>query len=93
MFDVILAKQYGAGVVKVVQRGLLRVYVYDERGHRHHRPHCHVYWPDGASVVDLEQPRLLAGSDPPAAAWELLRDHWETLKRAWDELNQEGASS
>lgn len=76
-------------MVKVIQGGRIRVYVYDERGHRHHRPHCHVYWPDGACVVDLEQERLLSGLTPPAAAWELVRDHWEELIRAWNRLNRE----
>jgi hypothetical protein len=84
-----LTGRYGAGVVKVVQRGRIRVYVYDERGHRHHRPHCHVYWPDGACVVDLDNERLLSGLDPPEVAWELLRDHLEELRRAWDILNHE----
>jgi Domain of unknown function (DUF4160) len=84
--------RYGAFVVKVVQRGRIRVYVYDERGHRHHRPHCHVYWPGGACVIDLEQGKLLVGPLPPAAAWELFRDHIEELQRAWDLLNQERTS-
>lgn len=80
---------YRRFVVKVVERGRIRVYVYDERGHRHHRPHCHVYWPGGASVVDLDDGRLLVGQAPPPAAWELLRGHWEELRRAWDVLNHE----
>jgi hypothetical protein len=76
-------------VVKVVQGGRIRVYVYDERGHRHHRPHCHIYWPGGACVVDLDGALLLAGPNPPAAAWELIRNHWDELKLAWNLLNQE----
>jgi len=80
-------------VVKVVQRGRIRVYDYDERGHRHHRPHCHVYWPGGACVVDLEQERLLSGPDLPAAAWGLLREHFEELRHAWNLLNQDRTST
>jgi hypothetical protein len=79
-------------VVKVVQRGRIRVYVYDERGHRHRRPHCHVYWPDGACVVGLEDRRLLIGNELPAAAWILLQEYWEELHRAWMLLNQESSS-
>ena len=88
-FDDLQSRQYGASVVKVVQRGRIRVYVYDERGHRHHRPHCHVYWPDGACVFDLEHVRLLSGINPPLAAWEIVREHLDELKRAWDLLYQE----
>jgi hypothetical protein len=76
-------------VVKVIQRGRIRVFVYDERGHRHHWPHGHVYWPDGACVVDLVRQQLFSGMVPPAAAWALIRDHWDEIQRAWEFLNQE----
>lgn len=76
-------------MVKVIQRGRFRVYVYDERGHRHHRPHCHIYWPNGASVIDLETGQVLVGHDPPPAAWSLLSEYMDELRRAWELLNQE----
>lgn len=74
-------------MVKVVQRGRIRIYVYEEIGHRHHLAHCHVYWPDGAAIFGLDQIEQLAGAIPPATAAELLHDHLDELRAAWDHLN------
>jgi hypothetical protein len=78
--------------VRVVQRGRIRIYVYQEVGHRHHLAHCHLYWPGGACVVGLDQFEVLAGVDPPVAAWELLREYLVEVKLAWKQLNPERAS-
>lgn len=74
-------------MVKVAQRGRYSVYVYDERGERHHRPHCHVRWPDGEARVALPTLELLAGDDLPAAARELVEEHAVDLHEAWNRLN------
>ena len=76
-------------MVKVVQRGRFAVYVYAERGERHHLPHCHVYWPDGESVVSLRDGELLRGDAVPAAARRLVREHLSEIRRAWASLNPE----
>ncbi|MDP9365587.1 MAG: DUF4160 domain-containing protein [Chloroflexota bacterium] len=76
-------------MVKVVQRGRFSVYVYVERGERHHLPHCHVYWSDGESVVSLRDAELLRGDPVPPAARTLVREHLRDIRRAWDRLNPE----
>ncbi len=74
-------------MVKVAQRGRFSVYVYDERGERHHRPHCHVRWSDGEARVALPTLERLAGDELPAAARKLVEDHAADLAAAWDRLN------
>lgn len=79
-------------MVKVVQRGRFGVYVYAERGERHHLPHCHMYWSDGESVVSLRDGELLRGDDVPAAARRLIQAHLGEIRRVWDSLNPEDAA-
>jgi hypothetical protein len=74
-------------MVKVVQRGRFRVYVWPERGQQHHLPHCHVFWSDGESVVALDTSQVLAGPDLPAEARDLIREHRSRIRRAWRRLN------
>jgi hypothetical protein len=74
-------------MVRVVQRGRFSVYVYDERGERHHRPHCHVLWSDGEASVDLRTLDVLAGDALPALARRLVEDHEADITAAWDRLN------
>lgn len=76
-------------MVKVVQRGRFGVYVYVERGQRHHKAHCHVQWPDGAAVVGLRQRERLAGDELPAAAWDLVRESLDEIIDMWNRLNPE----
>jgi hypothetical protein len=78
---------YRTSVVRVVQRGRFSVYVYAEAGQPHHQPHCHVYWRDGESVVDLVRLSVLAGQPLPPAARELIRDHLVDITNAWTLLN------
>lgn len=77
-------------MVKVVQRGAVRIYVYQESGHRHHLPHCHVYWPGGACVIALGDVRVLVGGEPPEDAWRLVRDNIDDLRAAWERLHPRG---
>jgi hypothetical protein len=74
-------------VVKVVERGRFRVYVYEEIDERHHLPHCHVFWADGRSVVRLDRLELLAGRPLPRAARELLQEYQDDLLDAWARIN------
>jgi hypothetical protein len=74
-------------VVRVVQRGRFSVYVYDERGERHHEPHCHVRWSDGEATVGLRTLNVLAGAALPALARRLVEDHEAEINAAWDRLN------
>lgn len=76
-------------MVKVVERGRFRVYVFDERGQPHHLPHCHVLWSDGKSVVSIDDLAVLAGNTLPAAARALLQEHQAEIHRAWQRLNGE----
>lgn len=76
-------------MVKVAQRGRFGVYVYVERGHRHHEAHCHVLWPDGAAVVALRTRERLAGDALPAAANALVRESIGEIVAGWNRLNPE----
>jgi len=76
-------------VVKVVERGRFRVYVYSEQGQRHHRPHCHVYWDGTSSVVGLVDYAVLRGAPLPRRARQLVEDHFHDLWRVWSDLNEE----
>lgn len=76
-------------MVKVVQRGRFGVYVYVERGQRHHKAHCHVLWPDGAAVVGLRTLERLAGDELPATAEGLVRDSIDEIIAMWNRLNPE----
>jgi hypothetical protein len=75
-------------VVKVVQRGRYRIYVYVELGGPHHHPHCHVYWPDGSAAVELDSGRVLKGHDLPAEARRLFEEYQTLLENAWKDLNE-----
>lgn len=74
-------------MIKVVQRGRFRVYVYAEEGHRHHIAHCHVQWSNGATSVALRTLLVLDGDPLPAAARVLLDAHVAELRAAWNALN------
>ena len=73
----------------MAQRGRFRIYVYDERGQPHHRPHCNVRWSDGDAQVALPSLVLLDGDPLPRAAWRLVNDHLADLVAAWNRLNPE----
>ena len=85
--DVGPVSPYGTHVVKVVQRGRFRVYVYAEGGAPHHLAHCHVQWSDGATSVALRTLRVLDGDPLPPAARDLLGEHIDELYAAWNALN------
>lgn len=85
--DVDRRKRYRPVVVKVIERGSIRIYVYQEGGHRHHAEHCHIYWPDGSCVIDLDSLDLLEGVNPRRAAWDLLHDNISEIRAAWRLLN------
>jgi hypothetical protein len=66
----------------VAQRGRFSVYVFPEEGQPHSRPHCHIYWVDGAASVDLLNFAVLAGDPVPAEGRELLEINAARIKRA-----------
>ena len=76
-------------MARVVSQGNISIYVYKETGGRHHLPHCHVYWNNREESAQLALPslRVLAGSNPPAAARELARENLDAIWAAWDALN------
>lgn len=76
-------------MVRVAQRGRFSVYVYDERGERHHLPHCHVRWSDGEAQVELPGLERLKGDVLPATARRLVGEHVAELIAAWNRLNPE----
>ena len=46
----------------VYRRGRLRVSIYQEIGHEHHSPHCHVYLTDAEAVFNLNTLECLANN-------------------------------
>jgi hypothetical protein len=80
---------YNWQMVRVAQRGNVAVYVYDERGAKHHSPHCNVRWPDGNAQIALLTMRKLAGPYPPKEAWRLVQEYQEQALAVWEELNGE----
>jgi len=80
-------------MVRVIRRGRYRVYVFPESGERHHRPHCHIYWPDGSAVVALDDLRVLEGDRLSTEARALLQEFEQALWQAWSALNTEGSES
>ena len=74
-------------MVRVLTHGRYRVYVYAEHGGRHHLPHCHVLWPEGACVVALVDLRVLAGDALPSEARHLVAAHLGEIVAAWTQLN------
>ncbi len=74
-------------MVKAVQRGRFSVYVDDEAGESHHRPHCHVRWADGHASVTLPDFTVLRGPLLATAARDELDDHIDDLRAAWNRLN------
>lgn len=76
-------------MVRVAQGGRFSVYVYDERGGRHHLPHCHVLWSDGEAQVELPNRVVLEGDVLPAGARRLVRDHVAEIIAVWNRLNPE----
>lgn len=80
-------------MVRVIRRGRYRVYVYKEIGGRHSEPHCHVFWPDGETSIDLKTLTVLDGDRLPALAIELLAEFEDELWRVWKALNGKGKKS
>lgn len=76
-------------MVRVAQRGRFGVYVYDERGGRHHLPHCHVRWSDGGTQVEPPNLLPLEGDPLPVMARRLVEEHVADLVAAWNRLNPE----
>lgn len=76
-------------MVRVVQSGRFSIYVYVERGERHHLPHCHVRWSDGSTAVRLPDLIVLGGDPLPRAAVLLLDEHRTALTNEWNRLNPE----
>jgi hypothetical protein len=74
-------------MVRVAQRGRFAVYVYSEKGQRHHEPHCHVVWSDGAASVSLLSRERLIGDPLPRGARRLVDDSLAALKAEWNRLN------
>jgi hypothetical protein len=76
-------------MVRIAARNNIRIYVYaNEAGQPHHAPHCHVYWPDGSSVVALDSLSVLRGDALTRAARVLLEEHALAARIAWEELNE-----
>jgi hypothetical protein len=74
-------------VVRVVQRGRFRVYVYVEIGAAHHEPHCHGLWPDGQASVSIATWEVIRGDALPPEARELVYSHRGEIERAWQDPN------
>lgn len=70
-------------MVKVVERGPFRVYVYVERGQRHHRAHCHILWGGQQASVALADLEVLRGPALPRQARDLLVDYSDEIREAW----------
>jgi hypothetical protein len=82
-FERVYRGQRGQGGVARQDRDLRL----SEEGQPHDRPHCHVYWPGGESVVALDRVEILAGNIPSAAVLTLRREHLALIKEAWTTLN------
>lgn len=66
--------------------GNYRVYVWAEEGGKHHRPHCHVFWPDGRCVVAIDTVEILAGT-PSSRAVQIVSAHLDIIRAEWARLN------
>nr|MDQ2827635.1 hypothetical protein [Chloroflexota bacterium] len=61
---------------RVVSDGKFTIYVYVERGGKHHKPHCHVMWAEGETILEIPSLNQITG-DPlrapalpaPARIW------------------------
>ena len=73
-------------MVKVVQRGRYGIHVFDEAKTPHHLPHCHVRWAGGSASVALQGLAVLGGTLPPTAR-DLLEEHYDEIRAAWNRLN------
>ncbi len=74
-------------MVRVVPRGKYRINIYVELDEPHHRPRCHVYWPDGSAAVDLATGLVLKHAELPDEARGLFEDYRTILVQAWNRLN------
>ena len=79
-------------MVRVITQGRFRVYVWQEEGGQHHRPHCHVEWADGRCVIALDDLTVLAGHATPEAH-RVVAAHWGQITAAWSALNPSGEES
>jgi hypothetical protein len=73
-------------MVKVVERGRFKVYIY-ETGGRHHLPHCHVRWSDGDTSIALPGLTVIEGDPLPRVARKLLDEYSDELEDVWNVLN------
>jgi hypothetical protein len=70
--------------------GNYAVYIYDERGAAHHRPHAHIkFRSQRVASVFLETLEVfLALESLPADLIEQLRTHQDSMLDLWTELNE-----
>lgn len=73
--------------MKVLSHGKFAVYVYEELGHRHKLPHCHVRWDENDTSVAIFTLTKLAGPNLPRQARKLLQANLEAIWQGWEELN------
>ncbi|HLZ71623.1 MAG TPA: DUF4160 domain-containing protein [Dehalococcoidia bacterium] len=73
----------------VLRFGPYSVYVYAERGGRHHGAHCHVRWAEHEASVALPEIEPMHGAKLPGSVLMVLRDHVDVLNNAWIALNEQ----
>lgn len=76
-------------MVRVIRFRNVSVFILDERGGRHHEPHCHVKWSGKICSIRLRDLEVLAGDPLPRDLRELLDGHKDELWSMWRMMNGE----
>jgi len=74
---------------RVVSDGKFTIYVYVERGGKHHKPHCYVVWADGETILEIPSLNRITGDPLPRAGLILARAYLDAIADKWEELNDD----
>ena len=74
---------------RVASDGKFIIYVYVERGGKHHTPHCHVVWADGETILAIPSLNQITGDPLPRADLALARAYLDAIADKWEELNDD----
>lgn len=78
---------YNMAMGRVISDGTFTIYVYAERGGKHHKPHCHVLWAGEEAVLEIPNLDQLVGDPLPRAGYDLAQKYVDAIVGKWEELN------
>ena len=73
----------------MVSDGTFTIYVYGEKGGKHHKPHCHIRWAGHEAVLEIRSLDQIIGDPLPRNGRALAQRYVEAIADKWEELNDD----